>query len=68
MIHTEPFSSIISSMYLFETPLGKTKTDQNRLLKICNSLNPSIKFTMETSYKELRLLDILFNKTVAGYG
>ena len=42
-----------------ETPLHKTKIDPNRLLEILNSINPSIKFTMETSDKELPFLDIL---------
>ena len=42
-----------------ETALGKTKIDQNRLLEILDSINPSIKFKMETSDKELPFLDIL---------
>ena len=32
-----------------ETPLDKTKIDPNRLLKILNSINPSIRFSVETS-------------------
>ena len=36
-----------------ETPLDKTKIGPNRLLEILNSIHPSIKFTMETSDKEL---------------
>ena len=32
-------------------PLDKTKTDPNRLLEILNSINPSVKFTVETSDK-----------------
>ena len=45
-----------------ETPLGKSKTDPNRLLEIFNSINPSINFTMETSDKELPFLDILIKR------
>ena len=45
-----------------ETPLEKTQIDPNILLEILNSINPSIKFTMETSDKELPLLDILMKK------
>ena len=45
-----------------ETPLCKTKIDQNRLLEILNSINPSIKFTMETSDKELPFLHILIKR------
>ena len=45
-----------------EKPLDKTKIDPNRLLQILNSINPSIKFTMETSDKELPLLDILIKR------
>ena len=51
-----------------ETPLGKTKIDSNRLLKILNSINPSIKFTMETSDKELPFLHILIKRNDAKYG
>ena len=54
---------ILENWYWFlddcETPLDKTKIDPNRLLKILNSTNPSIKFTMETSDKKLPFLDIL---------
>ena len=45
-----------------EAPLDKTKIDPNRLLEILNSINPSIKFTMETSDKELPFLDILIKR------
>ena len=45
-----------------ETPLDKTKIDPNRLLEIANSINPSIKFTMEKSNKELPFLDILIKR------
>ena len=46
-----------------KTPLGKTKIDPNRLLEILNSLNHSIKFTMESSNKELLLLTILIQRS-----
>ena len=46
-----------------KTPLGKTKIDPNRLLAILNSLNHSIKFTMESSNKELLLLTILIQRS-----
>ena len=46
-----------------KTPLGKTKIDANRLLAILNSLNHSIKFTMESSNKELLLLTILIQRS-----
>ena len=46
----------------FETPLGKTKIESNRFLEICNSINPYIKFTMETSDKELPSLDVLIKR------
>ena len=53
---------ILENWYQFlddcETPLDETKTDPNRLLKILNSTNTSIKFTMETSDKKLPFLDI----------
>ena len=42
-----------------EASLGKTKIDPNKLLKILNPINPSIKFTLETIDKELLFLDIL---------
>ena len=45
-----------------ETPLDKTKSDPNRLLQILNSSNHSIKFTMETSDKELPFLNILIKR------
>ena len=45
-----------------ETPLDKTKIDPNRILQIVNSVNPPIKFTVETSDKELPFLDILFKR------
>ena len=45
-----------------ETPLHKTKIDPNRLLEILNSINPSIRFTMETSDKKLPFLDILIKR------
>ena len=45
-----------------KTPLNKTKTDLNRLLEILNSINPSIKFTVETSDKELPFLNILIKR------
>ena len=45
-----------------ETPLDKTKIDPNRLLEILNSINPSIKFAMETRDKELPFLDILIKR------
>ena len=46
-----------------KTPLGKTKIDPNRLLAILNSLNHSIKFTMESSNKELLLLTTLIQRS-----
>ena len=45
-----------------EWPLDKSKINQNRLLEICNSINPSIKFTMDASDKELPFLDILIKR------
>ena len=42
-----------------KTPLEKTKNDTNRLLETLNSINPSIKFKMQISDKELLFLDIL---------
>ena len=42
-----------------EILLDKTKIESNRLFEILNSTNPSIKFTMETSDKELLFLDIV---------
>ena len=46
----------------YKTLLHKIKTDSSRLLEILNSINPSIKFAMETSNKELPFLDILIKK------
>ena len=43
-------------------PLDKTKTDPNRLLEILNSINPSVKFTVETSDKELLVLYIFIKR------
>ena len=46
-----------------KTTLYKTKIDPNRLLEILNSINHSIKFTMETSDKEVPFkiwMDIYF--------
>ena len=51
---------ILENWYRFldycETPLDKTKIDPNRLLEILYFINPSIKFKMETSNKELPFL------------
>ena len=45
-----------------EIPLDKTKIDPNSLLEILNFINPSVKFTMETSDKEPTFLDILVKR------
>ena len=45
-----------------ETPLDKTKINPNRLLEIFNSINLSIKFTMERSDKELPFLSNLVKR------
>ena len=45
-----------------ETPLDKTKNDPNRLLKILNSINPSVSFSMETSNNKLPFLGILIKR------
>ena len=51
---------ILENRYQFlddcETTLDKTKIGSNRLLEILNFINPSIKFKMETSNKELAFL------------
>ena len=53
---------ILENWYRFpdecETPLKQNKIDPSRSLELLNSINPSIKFTMETSDKELLFLDI----------
>ena len=52
-------------------PLGKTKIVPNRLFEILNSINPSIRFTLEASDKELPFLDIFIkrndDKNIDGY-
>ena len=57
---------ILENWWLFlddcETPLDKTKIDPNRISQILNSINPSIKLTMETSDKELPFLDIFIKR------
>ena len=45
-----------------ETPLDKTKIDPNRILQILISINPPIKFTVESSDRELPFLDIIFKR------
>ena len=50
-----------------DTPLDKTKIDPNRLLEILNSINPSIKLTMETNDNEVPFLDILIKETMTKY-
>ena len=57
---------ILQNWYWFlddcKTPLERSKIYSNRLLEILNSINPSIKFTIETSNKELLFLDILIKR------
>ena len=45
-----------------ETAINKIEIDPNRLLEILNFTNPSIKFAMETSDKELSFLDIYIKR------
>ena len=57
---------ILKSWYRFsddcKTPLDKTKIDPNRLLEFFNSVKPPIRFTVETSGKELPFLDIFIKR------
>ena len=46
-----------------EIPLDKTKIEPEKLLKVLNSINPAIQFTMETSDSQIPFLDILIKRS-----